>query len=220
MEKAMAPHSSALVWKIPWTEEPGRLQSMGSGRVGHDWATSLSVFTFIPWRRKWRPTLVFLTGESQGWEPGGLPSMGSHRTGHDWRDLAAAASKNSLTAPAVVSDRIFAMPYFLGACDKSSPLPIYPMLQSALYHCHRLMKQTTENPTPFWARELESPYRDAFSLGRLLRSQAPHSVEQALVSSRSPELTQICSFFWLSPEKSPLYISTMSSLSIHLWMDI
>ena len=42
MEKAMAPHSSTLAWKIPWTEEPGRLQSMGSLRVGHDWATSLS----------------------------------------------------------------------------------------------------------------------------------------------------------------------------------
>ena len=44
-EKAMAPHSSTLAWKIPWTEEPGRLQSMGSLRVGHDWATSLSLFT-------------------------------------------------------------------------------------------------------------------------------------------------------------------------------
>ena len=42
MEKAMAPHSSTPAWKIPWTEEPGRLQSMGSLRVGHDWATSLS----------------------------------------------------------------------------------------------------------------------------------------------------------------------------------
>ena len=41
-EKAMAPHSSTLAWKIPWAEEPGRLQSMGSRRVGHDWATSLS----------------------------------------------------------------------------------------------------------------------------------------------------------------------------------
>ena len=41
-EKAMAPHSSTLAWKIPWTEEPGRLQSMGSLQVGHDWATSLS----------------------------------------------------------------------------------------------------------------------------------------------------------------------------------
>ena len=67
LEKAMAPHSSTLAWKIPWTEEPGRLQSMGSLRVGHDWATSLSLFTFMHWRRTWQPTPVFLSGESQGW---------------------------------------------------------------------------------------------------------------------------------------------------------
>ena len=66
LEKAMAPHSSTLAWKIPWTEEPRRLQSMGSLRVGHDWVTSLSFFTFMYWRRKWQPTPVFLAGESQG----------------------------------------------------------------------------------------------------------------------------------------------------------
>ena len=60
------PHSSTLAWKIPWTEEPGRLQSMGSLRVGHDWVTSLSLLTFMHWRRKWQPTPVFLPGESQG----------------------------------------------------------------------------------------------------------------------------------------------------------
>ena len=65
-EKAMAPHSSTLAWKIPWTEEPGRLQSMGVARVLHDWVTSLSLFTFMHWRRKWQPTPVFLPGESQG----------------------------------------------------------------------------------------------------------------------------------------------------------
>ena len=64
LEKAMAPYSSTLAWKIPWMEEPGRLQSMGSLRVGHDWATSLSLF--MHWRRKWQPTPVFLPGESQG----------------------------------------------------------------------------------------------------------------------------------------------------------
>ena len=66
LEKAVAPHSSTLAWKIPWTEEPGRLQSMGSLRVRHDWMTSLSLFTFMHWRRKWQPTPVFLPGESQG----------------------------------------------------------------------------------------------------------------------------------------------------------
>ena len=65
-EKAVAPHSSTLAWKIPWTEEPGRLQSMGLQRVRHDYATSLSLFTFMLWRRKWQPTVVLLPGESQG----------------------------------------------------------------------------------------------------------------------------------------------------------
>ena len=92
-EKATAPHSSTLARKIPWTEEPGRLQSMGSLRVGQDWAASLSLFTFMPWRRKWQPTPVFLPGESQG--QGSL--VGHHlwgRTGSDTTEanLAAAAA--------------------------------------------------------------------------------------------------------------------------------
>ena len=66
LEKAMAPYSSTLAWKIPWKEEPGRLQSMGSLRVRYDWATSLALFTLMHWRRKWQPTPVFLPGESQG----------------------------------------------------------------------------------------------------------------------------------------------------------
>ena len=93
VEKAMATHSSTLAWKIPWMEEPGRLQFMESLRVGHDWATSLSLFTFhfhalkeemathsnvLAWRI---PGMV---------GPGGLPSMGSHRVEHDWSKLAAA----------------------------------------------------------------------------------------------------------------------------------
>ena len=57
---------NTLAWKIPWKEEPGGLQSMGSLRVGHDWVTSLSLFTFMHWRREWQPTPVFLPGESQG----------------------------------------------------------------------------------------------------------------------------------------------------------
>ena len=51
----MAPHSSTLARKIPWMEEPGRLKSMGSLRVRHDWVTSLPLFTFMHWRRKWQP---------------------------------------------------------------------------------------------------------------------------------------------------------------------
>ena len=87
-----------LACKIPWTEEPGRLQSMGLQRVRHDWATSLSLFTFVHWRRKWQPTPVFLPGESQG--RGSLVGchLCSRRVGHYWSDLAAAAGTHRLTA--------------------------------------------------------------------------------------------------------------------------
>ena len=99
----MAPHSSTLAWKIPWREEPGRLQSMGSLRVRHDWATSLSLFTFMHWRRKWQPTPVFLPGESQGQRSlVGCHLWGSHRIGHDWSDLAAAADTQHLCSQLLI----------------------------------------------------------------------------------------------------------------------
>ena len=95
LEKAMATDSSTLVWKIPWMEKPGRLQSMGSLRVNTteqlhfhfslscigQMATNSSV---LAWR---------VPGVG---EPGGLPSMGLHRVGHDWIDLAAAAASPML----------------------------------------------------------------------------------------------------------------------------
>ena len=84
----MATHSSTLTWKIPWTEEPGRLQSMGSLRVSHDWATSLSLFTFMHWRRKWQPIPVFLLGEFQG--PASL--VGCHLWGHTDSDPTEATA--------------------------------------------------------------------------------------------------------------------------------
>ena len=78
----MATHSSTLAWKISWMEEPGSLHSTGSLRVGHDWVTSLSLFTFILLRRKWQPTLVFLPGESHGpWSLVGYsPQVAKSRT--------------------------------------------------------------------------------------------------------------------------------------------
>ena len=91
----MAPHSSTLAWKIPWTEEPGGLQSMRSLRVRHDWATSLSLFTFHfhALEKEMATQASVLAWRIPGTEePGGLPSMGSHRVGYDWSDLAAAAA--------------------------------------------------------------------------------------------------------------------------------
>ena len=85
-EKGMAIHSNILAWRVPRTEEPNDLQSMGSLRVGHDWETSLLLFTFMRWRRKWQPTPVFLPGESQG--PGSL--VGCHLWGRTELDTTEA----------------------------------------------------------------------------------------------------------------------------------
>ena len=94
-EKAMAPHSSTLAWKIPWAEEPGRLQSMGLLRVGHDWATSLSLFLFHALEKEMATHSSVLAWRIPGaGEPGGLMSMGSHRVGHDWSDLAGVAASS------------------------------------------------------------------------------------------------------------------------------
>ena len=88
----MTPHSSTLARKIPWMEEPGDLQSMGSLRVGHDWATSLSLFLSCIGEGNGNPLQCSCLENPRTGEPGGLPSMGSHRVGHDWSDLAAAAA--------------------------------------------------------------------------------------------------------------------------------
>ena len=89
----MAPHSSTLGWKIPWMEEPGRLQSMGSLRVGHDWTTSLSCIG----EGNGNPLQCSCLENPRDGEPGGLPSMKWHRVGHDWSELAVAASVEDMS---------------------------------------------------------------------------------------------------------------------------
>ena len=93
LEKAMAPHSSTLAWKILWMEEPGRLQSMGLQRVGHDWASSLHSLHTLSLEKEMATHSSVLAWRILGTgETGGLPSMGSHRVRHDWSDLTAAAA--------------------------------------------------------------------------------------------------------------------------------
>ena len=94
-EKAMAPHSSTLAWKIPWTCSLPGCRSMGLLRVGHDWAR-LSDFTFTFHFHALEKEMathfsVLAWGIPGTGEPGGLPSMGSHRVRHNWSNLAAAA---------------------------------------------------------------------------------------------------------------------------------
>ena len=133
-EKAMAPHPSTLAWKIPWMEEPGRLQSMGSKRVGHNWPASLSLFTFLHWRRKWQPTPVFLPGESQG--RGSL--VGCHLWGRTESDMTEATQQQQQHVP---------YSYF------ASQLQIY--FQSDAYSCRWYVRgeQTASQlklAGPFW----------------------------------------------------------------------
>ena len=92
MEKAMAPHSSTLAWKIPWTEEPGRLQSMGWLK-SRTWLSNFTfTFHFHALEKEMATHSSVLAWRIPGTgDPGGLPSMGSYRVGHDWSDLVAAA---------------------------------------------------------------------------------------------------------------------------------
>ena len=107
--------------KIPWMGEPGRLQSMGSLRVGHDWATSLSLFTLMHWRRKWQPTPVFLPGESQG--RGSL--VGCRLWGRTESDTTEVISSSSSSSCVILGRSL----YFLGCClvTKSCPTLCDPM---------------------------------------------------------------------------------------------
>ena len=89
-EEGMATHSSILVWRVPWKEEPGGLQSMGSQRVGHDWSNLACTHALEKDMATHSSVLAWRIPGTE--EPGGLPSMGSHRVGHDWRNLAAAAA--------------------------------------------------------------------------------------------------------------------------------
>ena len=90
---AMAPHSSTLAWKIPWTEEPGGLVVHGVANSRTRLSDFPFTFHFHALEKEMATHSSLLAWRIPGTgEPGGLPSMGSHRVGHDWSDLAAAAA--------------------------------------------------------------------------------------------------------------------------------
>ena len=92
-EKAMASHSSTLAWKIPWMEEPDRLQSMGSLKVRHGLSDFTFTFHFHALEKEMATHSSILAWRIPGTgEPGGLPPLGFHRVRYDWSDLAAAAA--------------------------------------------------------------------------------------------------------------------------------
>ena len=128
----MAPHSSTLAWRIPWTEEAGRLQSMGLLRVGHNWVTSLFTFHFHALEKEMATHSSILAWRIPGTEePSGLPSMGLHRVGHNWSDLATAAAAASVYLRLL----IFLPAILIAVCASSSP--VFHMMHSV----YKLNKQ-------------------------------------------------------------------------------
>ena len=116
VEKAMAPDSSILAWKIPWTDEPGRLQSMGSLRVGHDWATSLS---------------LSFTGEGNG-NPFQCSCLENPRDGGAWWAAVCGVAQSRTRLKRLSSSRWDQMPWSLfSECWALSPLFHSPLSLSS-----------------------------------------------------------------------------------------
>ena len=191
----MATHSSTLAWKIPWTEQPGRLQSRGSRRVGHNWVTSLSLFTFMHWRRKWQLTPVFLPEESKGRRSLVGCCLWGCRVGHDWSNLAAAAFNSEKAMATHSSTLAWKIPW---------------MEEPGRLQSVGLWRVGHDWVTDLIWSDMIWYLSFSFWLSSLCMIGSR--------SSTSTELTQTCSFLWLS--NSPLCIYTTTSLSIPLSMDL
>ena len=148
----MAPHSSTPAWRLPWTEEPGGLQSMGLQRLGHDWATSLYLFTFMHWRRKWQPTPVFLPGESQGW--GSL--VGCHPWGRTESDTTGATQQQPPPFTMTHRDNKHIHDYTLYCCIKKRIPVIFKLHRKGTgFESTTLAKKFLWNQTIFQHLKLE-----------------------------------------------------------------
>ena len=117
--------------------DTSRLQSMRSLRVGHNWATSLSLFTFMHWRRKWQPTPVFLPGESQGQRSLVGSCLWGHTVRNDWSSLAAAAAKCFLWMSEWLSPRLsrISSKFFLPSSPDFSPCLLWQVLYFTFHSC-------------------------------------------------------------------------------------
>ena len=114
------PHSSTFAWKIPWTEEPGRLQSMGSLESDTTERLHFHFSLSCIGEGNGNPLQCSCLENPRDGKPGGLPSMGSHRVGHDWSDLAAAAAVQLFATPWTA--RLLCLPLALRVCSNSCPL--------------------------------------------------------------------------------------------------
>ena len=121
----MAPHSSTLAWKIPWTEEPGGLQSLGSRRVGHEWATSLSLSTFMRWRGNGNPLQCSCLENPRDWGTwwAAVCGVAQSRTWLKWLSSSSRRNSRQISSSALLEG---SLPSILPIClqlwkDGSSP---------------------------------------------------------------------------------------------------
>ena len=152
----MATHSSSLAWKVPWMEEPGRLQSMGSRRVGHDWVTSLSCFTFMDWRRKWQPTPVFLPGESQGRGAWRANVYGVTQSRTRLKRLSSSSSSNAIKWRSRIALKLTTNPDFAFICYLCSFIHSFLWTRHMLPDDRSMSGSFLECPLPFHSHELGS----------------------------------------------------------------
>ena len=144
----MAPHSSTLAWKIAWMEELGRLQSMGSLRVRHDWGTLLSLFPFMHWRRKRKPLQCSCLENPRDGGAWGAAIYGVAQswTQLKWLSTAAAAFVRKWAWLAVNSAKECQWP------DSCSPREEAEKLSSVIAKMN-LMAQKGDQRSPFQKRE-------------------------------------------------------------------
>ena len=147
----MTTHSSTLAWKIPWMEEPGRLQSMGSLGVRHDWATSLSLFTFMHWRGKWQPIPVFLPGESQDGGAWWAAVSGVAQSQTRLKRLSSSSSRAYRRA-VKNQDSAFEVCMHVHRLAYSHPHPHLPPCSSTVE------RQQTRNSLVFWLACQHTPW--------------------------------------------------------------
>ena len=128
LKEEMATHSSILAWKIPWTEEPDRLQSMESQRVGHNWVTNTFTFKYFKYSEIWalmnKEESILASKIPRTEEPGGLQSMGLQRVGHDWATSTLwlrASKKGRKKKQACSASPVELRPLGWGCSFKGSP---------------------------------------------------------------------------------------------------
>ena len=151
----------------------GRLQSMGSRRVGHDWATWLSLLTFMHWRRKWQPTPMFLPGESQGWGSwwAALSGVAQSRTRLKWLSSSSSSIYIECSTFTASSFRIWNS----STGSPSPPLALFVvMLPKAHLTSHTRMSGSRWVITPSW---LSASWRS------FLYSSSVYSCQLFLISS-------------------------------------